>query len=147
MRGHITKRAPGSWSIVIDQGRGPATDKRRQKWVSVKGTKREAERRLRDVLTKIGDGNCVEPTKLTLGAHLRLWQEGYAATNVWTATAEGYRIIIERHLIPGLGGMMLYELKTSHLQRDYAKATKNGPSDGKGGLFARTIVHHHRWLR
>ena len=37
MRGHITKRGKNSWSIVLDVGRNPATGKRRQKWISVKG--------------------------------------------------------------------------------------------------------------
>ena len=36
MRGHITKRSKGSWSIVLDLGRDPSTGKRKQQWVSLK---------------------------------------------------------------------------------------------------------------
>ena len=48
MRGHITKRSKDSWAIVLDAGRDPASGKRRQQWHTVKGTKREAEKRLAD---------------------------------------------------------------------------------------------------
>ena len=50
MRGHLKKRSKNSWTIVLDRGRDPATGKRRQQWVSVKGTKRDAERKLAELL-------------------------------------------------------------------------------------------------
>jgi hypothetical protein len=53
MRGHIYKRAKGSWTIVYDLSTDPITGKRRQKSQTVKGTKREAQRVLREVLLSI----------------------------------------------------------------------------------------------
>jgi hypothetical protein len=44
MKGHIRERSPGHWAIIIDQ-RDPATGKRKRKWHSFKGTKRQACRR------------------------------------------------------------------------------------------------------
>ena len=44
MRGHIKQRSKGSWSIVLDLGRDPSTGKRKQQWVTVRGTKKEAEK-------------------------------------------------------------------------------------------------------
>ena len=43
MRGHIKQRAKGSWSIVLELGRDPATNKRRQQWTTFRGTKRDAD--------------------------------------------------------------------------------------------------------
>ena len=43
MRGHIKQRSKGSWSIVLDLGRDPSTGKRKQQWVTVRCTKKEAE--------------------------------------------------------------------------------------------------------
>lgn len=63
--------------------------------------------------------------------------------HVRAATAEGYRIIVECHLIPNLGAVILSELKPSHLQGYYAKALR----DGRGGLAARTVGHHHTVLK
>jgi hypothetical protein len=49
MRGDIKKRAKGSWSIVIDLGRD-ATGKRKQKWTTLRGTKKEAQAELTRLL-------------------------------------------------------------------------------------------------
>ena len=40
MRGHITKRGKDSYTIVLNLGRDPTTGKRKQQWVSAKGTKK-----------------------------------------------------------------------------------------------------------
>ena len=52
MRGHIRKRG-GTYAVVVDNGHNPTTGKRRQKWITVKGTKRDAERKLAEVLREL----------------------------------------------------------------------------------------------
>ena len=42
MKGHIYKRAEGSWTIVYDLPVDMMTQKRRQKSQTIRGTKREA---------------------------------------------------------------------------------------------------------
>ena len=46
MRGLIAKRGSGSYAIALNLGRDPETGKRKQQWISVKETKKEAEKRL-----------------------------------------------------------------------------------------------------
>jgi hypothetical protein len=41
MKGHIRERSPGHWAIVIDV-RDPQTGKRKRRWHSFAGTKRQA---------------------------------------------------------------------------------------------------------
>ena len=48
---------------------------------------------------------------------------------------------------PKSGRHSLIELKLAHLQRYYAKALKEGRRDGRGGLAARTVGHHHTVLK
>jgi len=55
MRGHIRKRG-NSWVIVVELGRDPVTKKRKQQWQSIKGTKKDAEREMRALLTTIETG-------------------------------------------------------------------------------------------
>ena len=43
MIGHIRRRGKGSWAIVLNLGRD-ANGKRRQKWHTVHGTKRDAQK-------------------------------------------------------------------------------------------------------
>ena len=45
MRGHIRPRGPQSWAVVLDVGRDGG-GKRRQKWHTVRGTKKDAQREL-----------------------------------------------------------------------------------------------------
>ena len=44
MQGHIRRRSKGSWEITIDLGRDPTNGHRRRRFLSIKGTKRDAER-------------------------------------------------------------------------------------------------------
>ena len=41
MRGHIIKRYKNSYTIVLNLGVDPWTGKRKQQWVSVRGTKKD----------------------------------------------------------------------------------------------------------
>jgi ERCC4-type nuclease len=70
MRGHLTKRGKGSWTVVVSLGRDPATGRRRQQWESVKGTKRDAERRLPELLHQLDRGVPIDTSKLQLGDYL-----------------------------------------------------------------------------
>lgn len=139
MRGTIKQRAKGSWTVILDIGRDPATGKRRQKWETVRGTKREAEKRLAELQHQLNAGTYINPVKLNLGDFLKQWLHDYASTNVRPTTAEGYRIIIEKHLVPALGNIVLSQLHPHHLQHYYSEALSKG-------LSARTVLHHHRVL-
>lgn len=54
MRGHIVKRSKNGYSIVIELGADPVTGKRRQQWISLNGTKKEAEKKLAAVPLALG---------------------------------------------------------------------------------------------
>ena len=102
MRGHIRKRDDRSWAVVVDVGHDSHTGKRRQKWVSVKGTKRAAERRLAEVVRDLNEGTYVEPSRVTLPDYLDRWIRDYVSVSVRERTAQGYRGIVRR-LQPRLG--------------------------------------------
>jgi len=75
VRGHIRKRAKDSWTVVVELPRDPETGKRRQKWVSVKGTKRDAERVLAETIAEIERGTYLAPAKLTVAEYLNRWYD------------------------------------------------------------------------
>jgi len=146
MRGHIIKRYKGSYTIVLNMGVDPATGKRKQQWVSVKGTKKEAEKRLAELLHQIDTGTFMKPGKTTLTEYLERWLKDYVWPNLAPRTAEGYESIIRRHLMPKLGNIHLTQLKPEHLQRYYSDRLSHGRWDGKGGLSPRSVRHHHMAL-
>ncbi len=146
MRGSIRKRSEDSWTLIFDAGRDPATGKRRQQWVSFKGTKKAAGEELTRLLREIDTGGFVKPTKLTVAEFLRQWLRDYASTNVRATTYQSYVFISERHLIPALGSVALTDLRPAHLQAFYAKALTQGRLDGAGGLSAKSVSYFHKIL-
>ncbi len=146
MKGCIVQRSKGSWRLLFDAGRDPETGKRRQRSVTVRGTKKEAERKLREMLHSLELGSYVDPTSLTVGEWLDQWCKSYAAMHVTPRTVESYHGIMKRHLVPALGALPLTQLKPHHLQGYYAQALSKGRADGNGGLSPRSVLYHHRIL-
>ena len=138
MRGHLRKRGERSWAVVVDVGHDPRTGKRRQKWVSVKGTKRDAERRLAEIISDLNNGAYVDPVHVTLASYLDQWMRDYVDVSVRPRTAQGYATIV-RKLQDGLGQVSIVDLKAQHVQRYYARLLAVG-------LSAQTVLHHHRLL-
>jgi integrase len=143
MRGHIIKRYSNSYTIVLNLGKDPATGKHKQQWVSVKGTRKDAEKRLAELLHQIDTGTFMKPGKTTVADYLERWLKDFAQPNLAPRTAEGYEHIIRRHVIPGLGRIPLTQVKPEHLQKYYSEKLLKGWCDGKGGLSQNTVRHHH----
>jgi integrase len=143
MRGHIIKRAKDSYSVIIRRGKDPNTGKYLQSWFTVKGTKKEAEKKLSELLHRLDNGTFIKPSKTDLEEYLMRWLKDYAWANLAPRTAEGYEHIIKQHIIPLLGRIRLDQLKPEHLQSYYAEKLNHGRRDGTGGLSPKTVRHHH----
>ena len=77
----------------------------------------------------------------TVAAWLQHWIENIAAPPaISESTHSGYRVDIEKHLLPGIGAHRLEKLEAEHLERLYAKMQKNGLKPG-------TAHHVHRTIR
>ncbi len=136
MRGHIKKRGKNSYSIVISTGRDPATDKYKYQWTSVKGTKKDAEKRLAELLHQLDNGTFIKPGKVTVGEYLERWLREYAKPNLSPRGFERYASVIRRYLIPEMGSIQLTQLKPEHIQRHYSAMLSRGLSAG-------TVRYHH----
>ncbi len=67
MRGHIRQRSRGLWEIVVDVGKDPSTGRRRQHFETVRGNKRDAERRLAELVVSLSQGTYIKsPRGLTI---------------------------------------------------------------------------------
>jgi integrase len=146
MRGHIVKRGKNSYSIAISLGKDPTTGKYKYQWVTVKGIKKEAEKRLAELLHQLDTGTYIKPGKTTLAEFLQHWLKDYVWPNLAPRTAEGYDSIIRQHVIPGLGDIPLMKLTPERLQQYYSGKLANGRTDGQGGLSQTTVSHHHTCL-
>lgn len=125
MRGSLKQRHKGSWSLILDLGyqTDPETGKRKrkQKWITVRGTRRNAERKLAELVHKKDTHSFVEPSKVTVGEWLHAWLEKAIKPPRRTLRAyETYKSAIVRHLIPTLGAIRLQELRTIDIERFHA---------------------------
>jgi integrase len=146
MRGHIKKRSPTSWTVVLDAGRDPLSGKRRQLTRSLRGTKREAEALLVKLLREQDLGLSVPSGRTTVAEFLERWLNDYVAGGTAPKTSRTYEDIVRRHLIPALGRLRLTGLRPEHIQRHYAHCLRSGRLDGRGGLAAKSVLRHHQVL-
>ena len=145
-RGYIRQRSKvrkDSWSIQVFLGVDPETKKRRYYNESVRGSRLEAEQRLTELLGEMDAGSLVRAPDLTFGEFLEEWYEGYLRARVRDRTAEGYREIMDRYVVPRLGGVLLDRLTSRHIQAVESSLLREGGVRGQG-LSASTVLHVHR---
>jgi integrase len=139
MKGHIRERSPGHWAIVID-ARDPATGKRKRKWHSSKGTKREAQIKQAELIAAMSQGTYVERSKITVAEFVRSRIDQWEAAGEITArTVQRYRQLAENQIAPRLGTKSIQKLTRLDVEA-WHTALRNS------GLAARTIGHAHRVL-
>ena len=105
--GHIRQRSARSWEIKYDAD--SASGRRVTRYVSVKGSKRDARRRLTQLLAAVDAGTEVAPDKTTVASALRTWLGGPHGLSA--KTAERYGQLAEQQIIPFIGRTMLQKLK------------------------------------
>ena len=143
MKGRIIKRKGAkNYTIILQLGLDPATGKRKQKWIAMGTSKREAEEYMTKLVHELNTGSYVRPTKETLGEYLDIWFQNHRA-NIAPTTAQAYENLIKNHIKPALGRLPLTSLTPDHLQRFYSSKLNNGRKDGKGALSNRTVRYLH----
>jgi len=146
MKGHIRERSPGHWAIVIDV-RDPQTGKRKRRWHSFAGTKRQAQVECARLLTEIKNGTHIDPSRITVaefvGARVDQWE---AAGDISARTAQRYRQTVKNQIVPHLGTKVLQKLRPLDIEEWHTTLRSTGRVRGEGGIAARTIGHAHRLL-
>jgi len=145
MKGHIRERSPGHWAIVIDV-RDPQTGKRKRRWRSFQGTKRDAQVECARLISELKGGTHVDPGKITLAEFLDRWL-AHMQSHVSPRTHERYTELVTKNINPMLGSVILARLQPVQISRAYTTALANGRRDGKGGLSPSSVHYQHRVLK
>lgn len=147
MKGHIRPRGKGSWELKFDAGRDPTTGERKTQYVSFRGTKREAQTKLAELIAAVGKAEYVEPNKITVADHVRAriaqWE---AAGEITSKTAERYGELLANQIAPHLGVHLIQKLKPIDVEAWHTTLRTRGRKDGAGGVSSRTIINAHRVL-
>jgi integrase len=146
MKGSIEKRGD-SWRLSVYLGKDPVTGKERRIRKTVRGSEKDAQKELRNLLHSIDNGTFVQPTKMTVAQYLEQWLEMHKA-NVELTTHDWYAMVCRKHIAPHLGQIQLQALTPFAIQQFYSDKLKSGRLDGKGeALSPNTVRHIHSVLR
>jgi len=144
MRGSIVQRGARSWAVILDE-RDPVSGKRKRRWHSFKGTKREAQLEAARLISQRQNGTAVEPSRIVLAQFLDQWLE-FIEPQVAPRTHERYSEIVRTYLVPALGAILLIKLQPMTISTAYAGMLSSGRRRGTGGLSPRSVHHCHRIL-
>jgi len=138
MRGSIEQRSKGSWRMRYD---APTPDGgRKQVSETIRGTRKDAERALREKLALVENGGYLPKHRETLAEYMERWLDTYCATNTTPRTQQGYRGYVKRYVAPSIGAIHVQALTGRDIQGVYSTMTERG-------LSATTIVQLHRILK
>lgn len=102
------------WEARITTGRDPGTGKQIQRSFTGK-TQKEVREKLQAAAVAVNDGTYTDPSRLTLGQWLDIWEREYLG-GVKPATARIYSSHIRNHIRPRLGAVRLTELHPHTVQ-------------------------------
>src|SRR4051812_49357958 len=108
MRGSAKRRGKNRWALIVDLGyvtKADGTRKRNQKWISFRGTKREADQKLAELVRAHNRGEFVEPSKITVATWLTEWHRKVVEPTTKRRTAMMYDRMIQSTLTPKLGSI------------------------------------------
>ncbi len=123
MTGHIRRRGKQSWELKFDL---PKSGKRQVQYHSFRGTKRQAQAKLTELIASVGQGSYIEPSKTTVVEFVRSrvdqWEAG---GNISARTAQRYRQLVENQ-ITSLGDKALQKLTRLDIEGWHTTLRKSG---------------------
>jgi integrase len=113
-------------------------------------TEKPALEKRRAVLNELAQGVLATGPQQTLKQYLEYWLEDVYKASVRLTTYRNCRILVYKHLIPGLGYIKLQKLTTQQVQSFYAKKLKSGTTPSRvknihGTLH--TALNHAKRIR
>jgi len=137
MRGHLRERSPGHWAIVIDTV-DAATGKRKRKWHSFEGTKRQAQVRCAELIAQSKDAGYIVPSKATFAEFLTRWIE-HKRGKLSAQSHKRYSELVRLHIAPALGGTPLKKIEPQQIDSLYTQLGER--------VSAETVIYVHRILK
>jgi integrase len=135
MRGNISRRGKHSWRIKFDVPSG-TTGKRETRYVTVRGSRAQAQAEAARIITSAASGTYVDPSKETV-QFVERWLRDWANANTSNKTFTRYEQLLHKHLCARVGSIPIQTLRASHLQAIYTAIAKEGLAD-------QTRLHLHR---
>lgn len=139
MAGQLIQRGERTFLLRVFKGRD-ASGKRKFVNKTIHGTRRDAERELRKLLTAKDTSQLLDPSNESLAKYLRRWLDSAAKAQLRKRTWLDYQALIRRYIEPELGHARLSRITPLEIQALYTSMQERG-------LSARTVRYTHAVLR
>jgi integrase-like protein len=136
MKGNLTRRGRSSWRLKYDEA-ADSNGQRITKYVTLKGTRAQAQVEATKILAAAATGQHVDPSRETVAQFVERWLRDWADPNVSNKTYTRYEQLLRKHVCTRVGAMPVQKLTAAHLQNIYAAMAKER-------LAERTRLHVHR---
>jgi integrase len=136
MKSHLARRGQRSWRLKYDLGTDGA-GKRQTRYVTLRGTRAEAQAQAAKILATVADGTHTDPSRETVAEFVERWLATWANDNTSHATWTSYSQLLRKHLVARLGARAIQKLRAVDLQAVYSAMAAEGLAD-------RTRLHLHR---
>jgi integrase len=144
-RGSVIARGEKTWRVIVELPPDPITGKRQQKFETVKGSKKDADKRLTELLALVDQNRLDVSPKLTLGQFLDRWLHDYAAS-LAPSTYKRYEQLVKNQIVPHVGNVQLRKVAPSNLVRLFSTLRDSQRLDGRGKLSSQSQMHTYRML-
>ena len=131
--GSIYRRKDGRWTAAI------TLDNHKRKTFYGE-TRKEVQDKLSAALHEQRQGTLATGPRQTLKAYLENWLEQVYRPSVKLSSYRQYRVVVEKHLIPGLGHIPVQKLTPEKVQAFYAQKLKEGKSP-RTVQFIHAVLH------
>jgi integrase len=136
--GQLIEREKGVWTVRIYLGED-ASGKRFYHNETTKGAKKDAQKRLTQVLREKDSGVYVQSSAMTLNDFLDKWLAESASLKIRARTLNGYESLLKCHVRQKLGAKRLSDIQLLEVQKLYNEMNKASYSP-------KTIRHVHNVL-
>jgi integrase len=118
----------------------------RQKWECVGPNKRDAERRLSEIVSQIHNGSYHKPKDIRFKDFAEIWLRDYAQGAVKDSTFRNYRNMLAQKITPIVGDLNLSDISTHRIQSLMAELLKgrNPNTVNKHLTMLKTLFKHAR---
>lgn len=138
MAGQIIKKGENTWLVRLEKRYSDG--KRKSFCKTVKGTKRDAQKLLNQILRDADLGLLGDSQKQTLNEYLGNWLLFIAKPRLHQRTFEDYSDLMRRYVSESIGSIKLTDLRALHIQKLYGQMQEKG-------LSARIVRYTHSVLR
>lgn len=126
MKGNIIKRGKNRYLIRFFAGRDPVTGKESRPTKTIHGSKKDAEKALRDWITAYEDGQHVNKPTLTLNEYIETWKRDTLPGSVASSSAAAYAYDLDRFVTDTIGRKVISRIRPLDVQQFYISLVRSG---------------------